>query len=223
MENKEIARPRIVSEAERHIRQGMSKIQPRAARERVRTRELNATIRPPASVTNAVHQREKKFPAGRPAEAAAVPKVRGELEQELVNKIAWAALLISLVALVLFGVYSFRTFSPEFALQELEKKQQQLTAELNVLKLTVHAEKLKNALLTARTQLFAQHDYPAAEAQLIIAQQEITVLLGLLPVEKKDALQQAQSELERMRQDIQRGPLSFDEKLKEITSKLDQM
>ena len=49
------------------------------------------------------------------------------------------------------------------------------------------------------------------------------MLLGLLPVEKKDALQQAQSELERMRQDIQRGPLSFDEKLKEITSKLDQM
>ena len=217
-------RPRIVPAAERLIQHGIGKIQPRKPRELMKTRGLGSAARPSPKGTGLIQHLEKKYPKGRTVVPEEEPKTSGGLEErELVKKIAWAALLVSLIALVLFGVYSLRKFSPEVELQAIEKTQRQVTADLNGLKLTVHLEKLKNALMNARTQLLVQNNYPAAESMLATAQQELNTLLGLLPAEKKGELKQALSDLEKMLQEIRKGPLSFDEKLKEIAAKLDKM
>jgi cell fate (sporulation/competence/biofilm development) regulator YlbF (YheA/YmcA/DUF963 family) len=223
MKKKEVSRPRIVSESEHVIQHGIEKTRQRAPRKLIKTRKLGSAVRPSKKGTGLIQHCEKKFPTGRTVTEKEPKSVSGLEAREFVTRIAWAALIVSLVALVLLGVYSLRKFSPEFEFQDFQTTQKQVVADVNALKFTIQLEKVKSTIMNARTQWLLYKDYAAAESMLTTAQQEMKTLLGFLPAEKKNELKQTLSELEKIIQEIRRGPLSLDERFKEISLKLDQM
>jgi hypothetical protein len=222
--NVEISRPRIVAESKCPIQQGIKKTQQRKKRELVKTRGVGSATRPSASRSGLIQRHEKKFPTGQTVDveekiqAGRVPE-----EQGSGRRIAWVALVISLASLVLFGAYSLQKFSPEFEFHDLKTGQEQIAADVQGLKLSTSLEKVKSAILHARTQLLLHKDYSAAESMLTTAKQEMEALLEAFPTTKEAELRQILHEIENTLQSIRRGPLSFDERLKEISSKLDKM
>jgi len=220
----EASRPRIVPESKRAIQHGIEKAQQRKPRELTKTRGLGSAVHPHTSSTRLIRRQEKKFPTGRTVILEEETKKAGALkEQESLKWAAWGALVISIITLISLGVYSVREFSPEFEFHDLKAAQKQITADVDELKLTIRLEKVKTAVINARTQSLIHKDYTAAESMLATAKQEISALIGTLPVRKKTELEEALKDIEKTIQEIQRGPLSLDKKLKEITSKLDKI
>jgi hypothetical protein len=99
---REISRPRVVLKSERAIQQGIERAQQRKSRELSKTRGLGAAVRPHVSSTGLIQREEKRFPTGRTVSVEA--ETRGASifeEQASVKWVAWGALIISIVSLIL--------------------------------------------------------------------------------------------------------------------------
>ena len=99
---REIPRPRIVPKSSRAIQQGIEKTQQRKYREFSKTRGLGAAVRPHVSSTGLIQHEEKRFPTGQTVSVKA--ETRGASifeEQASVKWVAWGALIISIVSLIL--------------------------------------------------------------------------------------------------------------------------
>lgn len=216
--------PRSFSESQRVVRQQVERLQQRRPRETTKTRGIGETVRPPASKAGSVQHREKKYPTGRTVEDQE-PSATAEMpeKQDSLKTIAWSALIVSCVALLLFGIYAFRKFSPEQDVRTIQTAQQQLSTELHELKLANVMERVKNTIMDARLQLLVHNDYAAAEALLVQAQQELDTLRGVVPKTKQNVVDSLLKDVEAVLQDLRREPAPLDERLKAISATLNAM
>lgn len=216
--------PRSFSKPQRVVRQQVERLQQRQPRETTKARGIRAADRPPASETGSIQHREKTFPTDRTVEEQA-PSTPTEMpeKQGSLKTIAWSALIISCVALLLFGVYAFRKFSPEQDVRDILIAQEQLSAELREVKLTNLLERVKNLILDARLQLLVYQDYAAAEVQLVKARQEFDTLRNVIPDAKQKEVDSLLKNVDAVLQDLRKEPAPLDERLKSISSTLDAM
>jgi hypothetical protein len=216
--------PRTVSKPKRLVRQQVQRLQQRQPRETTKARGIHATERPSASGSGSVQQRKKTFPTGRTVQeqASSMPVDMSE-KQDSLKTIAWSALIVSCVALLLFGVYAFRKFSPEQAVRTVQIAQEQLSTDIKELKLTNVLERVKNLILDARLQLLLHQDYAAAEARLVKARQEFDTLRDAVPGVKQKEIDSLLKTVDAVLLDLRREPAPLDERLKSISATLDAM
>ena len=144
-------------------------------------------------------------------------------DRSLVKWAAWAALLSSIVALVLVSIYSSRDFGPEFQLRDFEITQQKLVTDVESLKYDTQVEKIKIAVLNAYFHLFARKDHGTAELILTSTREELSQLIDALPVEKSVEPKQILNALDTVLREVRKGPSSIDERFKSILLEIEKL
>lgn len=221
----ELSRPRPSGEDEGAIQFGRERIAQRTTREAMRSRGIeDAVTRPLPSNSEAIQHQEKRSQIGQPPLPQKSPGSLGVLEERAsVKWAAWTALLISIVTLILVGLYSSRDFGPDFQLRDFEITQQKLIADVDILKHDTHLEKIRIAILNAYFQLFARKDHVAAELILASTREELSRLIDTLPVEKSIEPKQILGSLEGIIREVRRGPSTLDERLKSVLLELEKI
>jgi hypothetical protein len=218
------SRPRIILDTERVVQVDKERIQQRKPREVIRPRGIGALIRPTASVSGVIQRQEKKtLGSPTPVTEKATKQVGIVEDRETVKWAAWGALFVSLITLILVGIYSARDFGPEFEFRDLEITHQQLITDVHNLKYNTRLEKIKSAVMNAHFQLLVRKDYTAAEIILNSTKEDLNLLIASLPVEKKVEPKQILSNIERVIREIRQGPSSLDETLITILSDLEEL
>lgn len=222
----ERSRPRPSSREDQDaIQVGRERIVQRMTREAMRSRGIEGVVaRPLPSNSGAIQHQEKRAQVNQASLPQKTPDSIGVLEdRSLVKWAAWTALLVSMVTLILVGLYSSRDFGPDFQLRDFEITQQKLIADVDMLKRDTHIEKIRIAILNAYFQLFARKDHVAAELILTGTREELSRLIDTLPVEKSIEPKQILDALEGIIREIRKGPSTLDERLKSVLLELEKI
>lgn len=211
-----VSRPRIVSDTERVVQERRERIQQRKTREVMRTRGLETSMRPTVSSPGSIQHEEKREPRGWTPIVEEVKTVGVVEDRETVKWAAWGALFMSLVTVILLGIYSAQDFEPAVEYHDLELTQKRMRAEVSKLMYNTRLEKIKNAVMHAQFQLLARKDYEAAESILVKAKQDLNVVIDALPVEDKPELWQIRDHIEKVISELRQGPSLLNEDLEKI-------
>lgn len=217
-------RPRVSAETAPIIQHNIKRQSARIVREQTRSRGLEDTSRPTTSSPRLIRRITKREPGAavptgeQPAQPAIPLK-----DWETIKKVAWAALAIAIVVLLFFGMYALRHVEPKFQFEALENTQNQMMADMKALQDANRLERVKNTVLNAHIQLLVRKDFAMVETLLTNAKEDIDLLLESLPAEKKEGVNTILDNIEKILQEIHSGPASFDEKLKDISLKLENM
>ena len=98
--------------------------------------------------------------------------------------------------------------------------QKQLKTDVNTLQHSTQLEKVENAIVHAQFQIFVRKDYTTAEAILEDAKENLKKFIDSLPIEETAEPKQILSYIDRVIQDVRRGPSSIDENLRTISENL---
>ncbi len=214
---KTVSRPRIVPDSDRVVQGGEERTRQRAAREVMRTRGIESSARPEAATPGVIQQLEKREPGSRTLVVEEMKPVSSIIEdRETVKWAAWGALFISLVTVILLGIYSAQDFEPAIEYHELELTQKRIDSEVRRLSHNSRLEKIENALIKAQFQLLVRKDYVAAESTLTGAKQELNVFIDSLQTGNILELKKIRGEIEGLISKIRQGPSLINENLEKV-------
>lgn len=220
----EPSRPRPATEHQETVQIGRERLVQRTSREAMRSRGIAESERPQAAGSRAIQHQEKRSTGNQSSHSQGSTASPGVLEERAsVKWAAWGALLISLVALLLVGIYSSRDFGPEFQLRDFEITQQKLVDDVDTLKYDTQLEKVKIALLNAYFQIFARKDHATAELILTSTREELNHLIDSLPVEKSTEPKQILNNLDDILREVRKGPSPIDERLKSVLLEIERL
>lgn len=228
--SQEATRPRHIPEEQRAVETGVERRQARQTRE-LRSRTLgDAPERPQASQPGMISQHQTRSidsaPPAAPSEPVS-PQKNNTMETltdlGTVKWSAWAALLISVLALGLVGLYSQKTFSPQFEYHNLAINQQKILNDLEDLQNITYFEKIKSAVLSAHIQILLREDYEAAADILSAARQQLGELIQGWSPEQSAQPKKVISAIDAALREIRKPPLDVDEKIRIILLQLDKI
>lgn len=215
---KPVSRPRMAPDAERAVEREQERICQRTTREVMRTRGIGPAERPTTETSGLIRRLEKWEPGTRVPVVEEMKPVSMIEDRETVKWAAWGALLISVIAIVLVGLYSSQDFEPAIEYHELELTQQRIDKGLDKLLHNTRLEKIENALVQAQFQLLVRKDHPAAEAVLSNAKQDLNALIDSLDADRSLELRQIRGKIERLISKIRQGPSPLTEELEDVRS-----
>lgn len=218
------SRPRPSTEHQETVQIGRERIFQRASREMMRSRGISESARPLPPTSDVIQREKKRSGEAQPSSPQEAASAVAILEDRaMVKWAAWAALLVSIVALALVGIYSSRDFGPDFQLRDFEITQQKLVADVDAMKYDTQLEKIKIALLNAYFQLFARKDHVTSELILSSTREELQHLIDSLPVEKSAEPKQILNELDTILREVRKGPSIIDERLKSVLLEIEEL
>lgn len=219
-----VSRPRARDEANQVVEQGVGRSSQRQPRPKAgKSRGLETQARRPGTGGEQIQRREKREPVNQTARAARASAADLRIEHETLKWAAYGALLISLISLVLLGVYSIRKFTPQFEFQDVQNVQAQMTTEIQQLQLALDLETVKRTIMNAHLQLLLHKDPEAAESILTTAKKDLQSLLVALPSGQKAELKQLVGRLDSTIHELRRPQAALDQELKQILFRLDHL
>jgi hypothetical protein len=140
------------------------------------------------------------------------------------KRLGWIALILGIFNLtLLLGIYSMKTFTPRFAFDQIEATQMELAKEMDDMKYKSSLRSLTDTLFKARVLIEVNKDYKEAAKELERVKMGLNSLETLLPDQRKIDVATVLTELESALNEVQKGPTPLQEKLSDISTRLNAL
>lgn len=138
--------------------------------------------------------------------------------------LAWIALFLGVLNLILvMGIYGIRTFVPEPAFNRLEVTQTELIKEVGDIKYKSSLRNVADTLFKARVLIEVNRDYKEAAKELEKVKAGLNSLEADLPDQKRKEVKELQRQVEAALLEVQKGPTPLQEKLADISTRLNSL
>ncbi len=138
--------------------------------------------------------------------------------------LAWTALFLGILNLILvMGIYGLRTFVPEPAFNRLEATQTELIKEVGDMKYKSSLRNVADTLFKARVLIEVNKDYKEAAKELEKVKMGLNSLEADLPDQKRREVKDLQRQVEEALMEVQKGPTPLQEKLTDISTRLNAL
>ncbi|HWP49887.1 MAG TPA: hypothetical protein VNM22_22215 [Candidatus Limnocylindrales bacterium] len=138
--------------------------------------------------------------------------------------LAWTALFLGILNLILvMGIYGLRTFVPEPAFNRLEATQTELIKEVGDMKYKSSLRNVADTLFKARVLIEVNKDYKEAAKELEKVKMGLNSLEADLPEQKRREVKELQRQVEAALIEVQKGPTPLQEKLTDISTRLNAL